>query len=172
MTTLDDRPTRSERLDMEAVDRAAQFGPLHLSDCEGHLAIWKESALRHVQRNEHGEIVGYSTPGSYDATDLVAEWDLDTWDRGQDGQDDEVRDAAKAIVTAVNSLPVLSNANRDLGKVVDLYAEVMRSAIQTMWDKGAAAGMAVIQDFASEVPELLEGLDDLGAQADAGVDRG
>ena len=159
MTALDDRPARAGRLDMDAVDEAAKLAPLFLSDCEGRLEIWRESALEHVTRDDSGEIDGYSTPGCYKPTDLIAAWDLDTWDEGEDESDDARREVAESLVTAVNSLPAMRQAGVDLGKVVDLYAEVMRSAIQTMWSKGAAAGMAVIQDFASEVPELLEGLD-------------
>ncbi len=160
MTTLDDRPVRSGRLDMDAVDKAAELGPLFLSDCEGRLEIWKESALKHVTRDENGEIDGYSTPAWYDSTDLVAEWDLDTWDEGEDEHDDARRQVAQSLVTAVNSLPALRDANRDLGKVVDLYAEAMRSAIRVMRTNDAEEAMAVILDFAAEVPELLEGLDD------------
>jgi hypothetical protein len=165
VTTLDDRPVSRRSLDMDAVDRAAELGPLFLSDCEGQLEIWQESALQHVTRDDSGEIDGYCTPGCYTSTDLIAEWTLDTWDEGEDAHDDARRQIAESIVTAVNSLPALRDANRDLGKVVDLYAEVIRSAIRAMRAEDEEAGMAVILDFADGIPELLEGLDVLSSQA-------
>jgi hypothetical protein len=81
--------------------------PWFLSDCEGDVQIWRESALQHVSRECSGEIVGYSTPSSYMRNDLVAEWDLDTWDEGEDEDDDERRRMAELIVEAVNALPGL-----------------------------------------------------------------
>jgi hypothetical protein len=81
--------------------------PWFLSDCEGDMQIWRESALTHVVRDEDGDIEGYRTPGSYKRNDLVAEWDLDTWDEGEDEGDDERRRMAELIVEAVNVLPAL-----------------------------------------------------------------
>lgn len=81
--------------------------PWFLSDCEGDMQIWRESALRHVSRECSGEIVGYSTPASYKRNDLVATWDLDAWDEGEDEDDDERRRMAELIVEAVNALPWL-----------------------------------------------------------------
>lgn len=81
--------------------------PWFLSDCEGDMAIWRESALTHVSRECTGEIVGYSTPSSYKRNDLIASWDLDTWDEGEDEDDDERRRMAELIVEAVNALPLL-----------------------------------------------------------------
>ncbi|MET8866485.1 hypothetical protein ABZW11_26405 [Nonomuraea sp. NPDC004580] len=81
--------------------------PWFLSDCKGDMQIWRESALTHVSRECSGEIVGYSTPGSYMRNDLVAEWELDTWDEGEDEDDDERRRMAELIVEAVNALPEL-----------------------------------------------------------------
>lgn len=69
-----------------------------LSDCEGRLEIWREGALLKVTRNEHGEITGYQTPGHYQCTDLIAEWDLNTWDPGKNKDDDQRRAIAQAMV--------------------------------------------------------------------------
>lgn len=90
-------------------DLLASVGPApwFLSDCEGDLQIWRESALQRVSRACSGEIVGYSTPSSYKRNDLVASWDLDTWDEGEDEDDDERRRMAELIVEAVNALPHL-----------------------------------------------------------------
>ncbi len=54
----------------------------------------------------------------------------------------------------------LSRGAVELGRRVDELAEVMRSAVRAMRSRGAVAGMGVILDYAAEVPELLEGLDD------------
>ncbi|MFB4265378.1 hypothetical protein [Nonomuraea sp. GTA35] len=81
--------------------------PWFLSDCEGDMQIWRESALQRVSRYRSGEIAAYSTPSSYKRNDLVAEWDLDTWDEGEDEDDDERRRMAELIVEAVNALPGL-----------------------------------------------------------------
>ncbi|MFB4280802.1 hypothetical protein ACBJ59_36320 [Nonomuraea sp. MTCD27] len=90
-------------------DLLGSVGPLpwFLSDCEGDMQIWRESALTHVTRGEDGDIEGYRTPGSYKRNDLVASWDLDTWDEGEDEDDDERRRMAELIVEAVNALPHL-----------------------------------------------------------------
>lgn len=160
MTALDDQPARPGRLDIEALDRAAELGPLFLSDCEGRLEIWRESALQRVTRDEDGEITGYSTPACYSSTDLVAEWDLDTWDPGEDRYDDERRRAAAAIVTAVNSIPAMREAGENLGKANEHLTEVIREAIRASWAGGAAAGMAVLVNLTDDMPEVLDGLTD------------
>lgn len=89
-------------LDTDAIRErlAAVDGPWFCSDVEGDLAIWREAALRDVTRDEHGDIDGYRTPGHYPAVDLVAEWDLDTWDEGDDPDDDLRRARARFIAQA------------------------------------------------------------------------
>lgn len=87
----------------------ASVGPLpwFLADCEGDMSIWRESALTHISRDEDGDVEGYRTPASYKRNDLIASWDLDTWDEGEDADDDERRRMAELIVEAVNALPRL-----------------------------------------------------------------
>ncbi|MCP9947332.1 hypothetical protein [Actinomadura madurae] len=73
-----------------------------LSDCEGRLEIWREAVLRDVTRDEHGEIDSYSLPAVYKDTDLIASWDLGTWDEGEDDADDARRRMWAEIVRAHN----------------------------------------------------------------------
>lgn len=82
--------------------QASEQARWFLSDCEGNLRIWREDVLRHVTRDEHGEITGYQTPASWEAGDLIAHWDLNTWDPGEDADDDAHRAAAAQIVADHN----------------------------------------------------------------------
>lgn len=79
---------------------AAQRDPFFVSDCEGALEVWRESALTWVSRDADGGIIGYSFPSSYRATDQVLEIDLDTWDPGEDVDDDQRRADIKGLVRA------------------------------------------------------------------------
>jgi hypothetical protein len=79
--------------------------PWMVHDVEGDLQVWPESELRKVTRDEDGEITGYRTPSSLGL--LLAEWDLDSWDSGQDDRDDLRRDVAQLLVLARNLLPGL-----------------------------------------------------------------
>jgi hypothetical protein len=86
------------RLMRERAEKATP-GPWYAADCEGELAVWRESALRHVIRNERGEIVGYSLPASYTSTDVIYEHSLDSWDEGEDEGDDERRHTASHVAS-------------------------------------------------------------------------
>ena len=152
--------------------------PWFLSDCEGEVEIWRESALR-ISRDEHGEIVGYSMPGSYARNDLVAEWGLDTWDEGQDEDDDERRRMAELIVEAVNALPFLIAAAEGEGPVVVASQEFLAAA-RALYRWHTAASALDAEQFAALVydvddalaaltPEqvaVLAGDDEQAAQAD------
>lgn len=73
-----------------------------LSDCEGRLEIWREAVLRNVTRDENGEINSYRLPAAYKDTDLIASWDLTTWDEGEDPEDDARRRIYAEIVRVHN----------------------------------------------------------------------
>lgn len=75
-----------------------------LSDCEGHLVIIREAKLRHVTRNDTGEITGYSLPAEWGPNVVIAEWDLNTWDAGDDESDDQRRATAARIVADHNEI--------------------------------------------------------------------
>ncbi|MFC7261527.1 hypothetical protein [Streptomyces lutosisoli] len=79
---------------------AALIDPFHVTDCEGDLSVWRQSALEHVTRNSNGDITGWSTPSSYKVTDQIIEIGLDTWDEGEDPLEDQQRGDIKALVTA------------------------------------------------------------------------
>lgn len=98
-------PEREQEI-REVATRAAE-SPFFLSDCEGSLEVWRESALTHVVRDESGEITMWSFPSSYRTTDQVIEIDLDTWDPGEDVTDDQRRQDIGDLVTARAALGVL-----------------------------------------------------------------
>jgi hypothetical protein len=101
---MSDTSTAAEQLReaarlMRARAEAATPGPWVVADCEGELQVWRESALRHVRRDDNGNVVGYSRPACYTATNLIYEHDLDTWDSGEEQDDDERRDTAAHIAS-------------------------------------------------------------------------
>lgn len=87
-------------------DRAVD-DPFFVSDCEGELQVWREKALTHVRRDESGQIVSYSFPSSYRATDEVIRIDLDTWDLGEDATDDQRRQDINDLVDSRAAVSVL-----------------------------------------------------------------
>ncbi|MFD9603261.1 hypothetical protein ACFVRD_41265 [Streptomyces sp. NPDC057908] len=94
-------PEPTTRLaEIEARATAAKSDPFFVSDCEGELQVWRESALTHVTRDGSGEITSWSFPSCYRSTDQVIEIDLDSWDPGEDATDDQRRDDINALVTA------------------------------------------------------------------------
>ncbi|MCX4826079.1 hypothetical protein OG883_41145 [Streptomyces sp. NBC_01142] len=95
------RPTQPDWLaDIRDRRQAAADDPFHVTDCEGDLSVWRQSALTHVIRNDNGEITGWSAPSSYKVTDHVIEISLDTWDEGEDPLDDQRRCDIHGLVTA------------------------------------------------------------------------
>lgn len=98
--TLEIPPPDFDTAAIQARVQAAPEGPWFLSDCEGELKIWREAVLRNVTRDETGEITGYRDPAEWRPGDLIAEWDLDTWDPGEDRDDDRIRALAEFITQA------------------------------------------------------------------------
>jgi hypothetical protein len=90
-----------------------------LSDCEGQLVILREDKLRNVTRDERGEITGYRLPAEWGPDVVIAEWDLNTWDEGDDESDDLRRETAARIVADHNEVERLRAA---------LGAEVRRNS--------------------------------------------
>lgn len=101
-------PLSPERL-AEYRELAARIAtdPWVLSDCEGWLKIWRESALNHVTRDETGEIDGFSEPSSHRVADLIVEIELDSWDPGEDATDDQRRADIGTMFTAREALAAL-----------------------------------------------------------------
>lgn len=90
LTPAQELRAAADYLDAQRADTTP--GPWFVADCEGHLQMWHEPALRHVRRDDDGALRGYSLPGSYTSTHQIAEHhDLETWDEGEDPADDERR---------------------------------------------------------------------------------
>jgi hypothetical protein len=92
--------TDGQRAEIRAIADRATARPLFVSDVEGELQVWAESALTHVKRDAGGEITGWSFPSSYRSTDQVIEIDLDSWDPGEDAADDQRRQDIGDLVDA------------------------------------------------------------------------
>ncbi|MEU6709924.1 hypothetical protein ABZ897_00480 [Nonomuraea sp. NPDC046802] len=127
--------------------------PWFLADCEGDMQIWRESALQRVSRECSGEIIGYSTPSSYKRNDLVAGWDLDTWDEGEDEDDDERRRMAELIVESVNLLPhlltALETAQADQAESAEVLTAV--SLATARWRQGDLDAWAALEAIEAAV---------------------
>jgi hypothetical protein len=78
------------------LDEASE-GPWFVSDAEGRLQVWREAVLEHVVRDGNGAITGWSTPNGWRINDLVHEVDLETWDEGEDPEEDLERANARLI---------------------------------------------------------------------------
>lgn len=96
--------TSEEWAAIEAQEKMATEGPWFVSDCDGRLGIWREAALRNVDRDETGEITGYRLPVRVGPDNLIAEWDLDTWDPGENDTDDQRRANAHLMAAAPSLL--------------------------------------------------------------------
>lgn len=109
-----------QRLDqIRAIAARATERPLMVSDCEGELQVWAESALTHVTRDNDGAITGYSTPSTYRSTDQVIEMDLDSWDPGEDATDDQRRQDIHDLVDARDALSSLLTETDRLAEQVN-----------------------------------------------------
>ncbi|WP_435058425.1 hypothetical protein [Streptomyces sp. bgisy060] len=106
------------------LDEASE-GPWFVSDCEGRLQVWREGALEHVVRDASGTITGWSTPFSWKPGDLLHEADLETWDEGEDPQEDLERANASLMGNAPEDLEYLLGETallrRLLAETIDAY---------------------------------------------------
>lgn len=117
-------PDQREQEIRERLEEASA-GPWFVSDCEGRLQVWREAALEHVVRNAAGTITGYSTPAFWNSGDLLHEADLETWDEGEDDEDDLERANARLMGHAPQDLEYLLGERdllrRLLTETVDAY---------------------------------------------------
>jgi hypothetical protein len=81
--------------------------PWFLVDCEGDLQLWLESAVKDITRDADGNVTGYRLPAQYPIEALVAEWMLETWDEGEDEQEDQFRAYARFMAAARTAVPAL-----------------------------------------------------------------
>lgn len=85
-------------------------GPWFLNDCEGEIIVLPESDLTMVTRGEDGTITSWGLPTSWRPERRILEVDLDTWDEGEDEQDDHVRHNAEFIAAAPTDVARLVGA--------------------------------------------------------------
>lgn len=78
----------------------AKGDPFFVTDCEGDLSVWRQSALTYITRDDQGNVVSWSEPSTYRVIDHVIDIDLETWDEGEDESDDQRRSDIKDLVQA------------------------------------------------------------------------
>ena len=123
MTQMQNRAINMEEL--RQVARRAADAPFFVSDVQGALQVWRESALTHVRRNEKDEIVLWSLPASYRDMDKVVAIDLESWDPGEDATDDQRRQDISDLVNARAAMPALLAENKDLAhQLEDLHGGI------------------------------------------------
>ena len=123
-----------------------------LSDCEGSLEIWREAVLRNVTRDENGEIDSYRLPAEYKDGDLIASWDLSTWDEGEDPADDARRHLYAEIVRA-------HNAGDELQQLRTERDEARKGKVEQMLGR--------MDDWSGDLATVVSDRSRLSAQRDA-----
>ncbi|WP_435111627.1 hypothetical protein [Nocardiopsis synnemataformans] len=90
---------------------AAAADPLVVIDHEGDLEIWHANDLL---PDGSGDTDEWRRPAVYRPEACVARTQLDTWERGEDPQEDALRDAFHGLVQAVQDRADLLGLVRDL----------------------------------------------------------
>lgn len=116
--------TPEQLAEIEALVAALPDSPWFLADCEGDLQLWLEGYVEDIARDADGNVTGYRLPGNYPIEALVAEWDLDTWDEGQDEQEDQFRAYARFMAAARIAVPALLADLKRLQAKVDAVTKV------------------------------------------------
>ena len=93
---------------MEARAKAATEGPWDYSDCEGELSVDAGSS-----RTRWNNGIG-RPPSSWKSTDRILEHELETWDIGEEPDDDQRRADAEFIAHARTDVPALVGTLRRL----------------------------------------------------------
>ena len=159
MSDLTDRIAREHTVDIAAIRERAQAateGPWDAEDCEGELEVLAGSARTTWTTTESGYRVG--TPAaSYRATDLIAEWDLDTWDEGEDEDDDQRRANAEFIAAARTDVEALCDEVERLRALVDssVTEAAVREQVAREIEAGAVAAPVHVDDSNSTVRLLM-----------------
>lgn len=105
-------------------------GPWQADDCEGELRVGAGDAVTAWQERTDEEGRSYrvgTPPWTWKSTNLIYEHDLETWDEGEDQDDDQRRADAELIVAAVNVLPALLDALEQASRD---YEENMRAGLR------------------------------------------
>lgn len=112
-------------------------GPFFVDDCEGELMVYPERLLRDVQRDADGWINLWRSPGSWGTDEMVMRHDLESWDEGEDEQDDRLRGAARMFVVLHRTIDaqlailrhVLTHYRGDLGISTNRHVVALADAI-------------------------------------------
>ncbi|QOV97180.1 hypothetical protein [Rhodococcus pyridinivorans] len=176
-----DPKTPEGRAELRELLAKATPEPWQVDDCEGELRIGAGDAVTKWEdrTTEDGRSYRIGTPPrSWKATDLIYEHDLDTWDEGEDQDDDQRRTDAELIVAAVNALPALLDAldqaddhAKFLESVADINdthaglwqaratkAEADLNRVRELSEEGKCWGGAdAIEEFIRRLDEILDG---------------
>ncbi|TFD80684.1 hypothetical protein E3T54_02780 [Cryobacterium sp. Sr8] len=113
---------------LTALRDAGTAGPFYKSDCEGEIRVFPERLLRNVSRDESGQITSFRSPGSWATEEMVIEYEVESWDVGQDKQDDRMRANAEMFVTLHRTidaqLAILTAASVDECEWADEWARI------------------------------------------------
>ena len=122
-------------------------GPWQADDCEGELRVGAGDAVTAWQERTDEEGRSYrvgTPPWTWKSTNLIYEHDLETWDEGEDQDDDQRRIDAELIVAARNALPALLDALDD----AELRAENERLLDMLNRANAAEAALARVRKVA------------------------
>lgn len=145
--------TPEQLAEVEALVAALPDSPWFLADCEGDLQLWLENALLNVDRNEDGEITGYRLPASYLSVALIAEWDLNTWDPGEDVDDDQRRAYGRFMAAARTAVPeLLADVKRLQAELKQAKAKIDAAWRVDVWTNADEKKFVYVDDL---MPALL-----------------
>lgn len=86
---------------------AATEGPWFLHDCEGEIIIVPERDLVGVDRDDNGAITSWRMPPVYRPERRILDREVETWDEGDDAQDDQIRANARFIAASRTNIDTL-----------------------------------------------------------------
>ena len=118
---------------------AATEGPWFLSDCEGEIDIVPEKDLVDVTRDEEGRITGWNLPSVFRPERRVLACRVDSWDEGEDTQDDQIRANARFMAGARTNidtlLGIVSKQQAVLDRLGTLADEIAEGADTSLINK-------------------------------------
>lgn len=146
-----DEGARTTDQEMQQLAESATEGPWEAEDCEGEFFVGADDALTQWEETSDGFRIG--TPASsWKSTNRIYEHDLDTWDAGEDKDDDQRRADAEFIAACREWVP---GALRWLEAVRELQAKIARHAQQDREEGRPAA--ALLTQIANDLNRALEG---------------
>lgn len=132
---------------LEQLRAKATTGPWEAEDCEGDLSLRAGTALTQWAEHTAADGTPYrigKSPSSYKSTDVIFEHDLDTWDEGEDSDDDQRRADADWIAAIHNAAP-------------ELIAELREARATIERVRALAYSFAVGADGEERILEALDG---------------